>query len=226
MKVAIAFSGRGSNMESILEYAKDQPDIEIVGAVTNNKKAAGIEIARNYGIPIHVMPWVTPESGCSLLKSILETRDAELLVLAGFMKILPPMFFRIWNGTTVNIHPSLLPKYKGLNTHERVLEAGDQISGCSVHFVTEELDGGPLIGQSIVQVLSKDTPDTLAARVLDFEHRLYPAMIRLICEGTISFKDNNTYFRDIVLTNPIVIDTRQGISNAQRFYTGESNVPS
>ncbi len=152
MNIAVLISGRGSNLQAI--------------------KDAGIDVS----IVISKFTGTDQE-----LLDKLEPHNIDLIVLAGYMRILSPLFIEQYEGRIINIHPSLLPKYKGLNTHQRVLDAGDKWHGCTVHFVTEELDEGPIIEQERVAVLSDDTPETLAARVLAVEHELYPRIIKSWC---------------------------------------------
>jgi len=177
-KVAVLISGRGSNMSALIEAAKaDDYPAEIVLVVSNKPDAMGLEVARSENIPAiaidHTEFEAREDFEEALHKALLE-HDVEIVVLAGFMRKLTGSFTGKWQGAMINIHPSLLPKYKGLNTHQRALDAGDKEHGCTVHYVTAELDGGPIIMQATVPVLEGDTPDDLAARILVQEHRIFP----------------------------------------------------
>ncbi|NNM75572.1 phosphoribosylglycinamide formyltransferase [Sphingomonas sp. ID1715] len=175
-KVAVLISGRGSNMAALL-YASRLPDcpFEIVLVASDKADAAGLKLAEAEGVATFAAPAGLKRAELfATLDGALRASGAEFLALAGFMRILPYDFVTRWNGRIVNIHPSLLPKYKGLDTHARALDARDLVAGCSVHIVTAELDDGPVLGQVEVAVLPSDTPDSLAARVLIAEHQLYP----------------------------------------------------
>ena len=175
-RVAILISGRGSNMRALAEQAKGYA----VALVASNKPdAPGLEWAQARGL----QTWALESKGMSKedfdrqLSAAIEANDAGTIALAGFMRILSPWFVSEWRGRIVNIHPSLLPKYRGLDTHARAIAAGDPVSGCSVHVVTEELDSGELLGQAEVPVEPDDTPAALEQRVLAAEHALYPNIL-------------------------------------------------
>jgi phosphoribosylglycinamide formyltransferase-1 len=175
-RVAVLISGRGSNMRALVEQASGYE----VALVASNKPAAeGLAWAKERNLPTWALEskGVDKEEYDRLLSSALEERDIGTIALAGFMRILSPWFVERWAGRIINIHPSLLPKYRGLDTHARALEAGDQVSGCSVHVVTEELDAGEVLGQTEVPILPGDTPQTLEQRVLAAEHELYPRIL-------------------------------------------------
>ncbi|MFN7398083.1 MAG: phosphoribosylglycinamide formyltransferase, partial [Sandaracinobacter sp.] len=171
-------SGRGSNMEAIARAAADPAwPGEIVLVLANKADAAGLDTAAALGLPTLSIPsrdHPTRDSFDAALTSALDAHGAEAIALAGFMRILTPGFIRRWEGRIVNIHPSLLPKYPGLDTHARALAAGDAQGGCTVHIVTETLDDGPILAQAPVPIRPGDTADMLAQRVLDQEHQLYP----------------------------------------------------
>ncbi len=177
--VAVLLSGTGSNMAALL-YASRLPDVSyrIVLVVSDRPYAPGLDLARAEGIPTVAVPRTgsKPEHE-DKLQAALDDSGAEVVTLAGYMRVLSPAFVARWEGRMLNIHPSLLPKYKGLGTHSRALAAGDALAGCSVHLVTAELDDGPVLGQLAVTVQDGDTPDTLAARVLIAEHQLYPRVL-------------------------------------------------
>lgn len=177
-RVAILISGRGSNMVALAKAAADPAyPAEIVLVLSNKADAAGLETAAAMGIKTaHVShrDFPTREAFDMAVSEIVDAHGAEIIALAGFMRILSPAFIKRWEGRILNVHPSLLPKYQGLDTHARAIEAGDTQAGCTVHVVTERLDDGPVVAQAAVPVLSGDTPDTLSARVLVEEHRIYP----------------------------------------------------
>lgn len=186
-RVGVLISGRGSNMRAIVEAARahDCP-YEVVLVVSNNPDAAGLAEARDLGIATfaHSHRGMDRVAFDRLIDSALREAGAEWIALAGYMRLLSPEFIARWPGRIVNIHPSLLPKYKGLDTHARALAAGDTRHGCSVHVVTPELDDGPVVAQAEIAILDGDTPETLADRVLVEEHRLYPqALARLILDA-------------------------------------------
>ncbi|WP_291844753.1 phosphoribosylglycinamide formyltransferase [Maricaulis sp.] len=186
-KIAVLISGRGSNMQALIEAAQDEDfPAEIVLVASNNPDAAGLEIARAAGIETEVVnhrEFDDRESFEEALDSTIRLYGARIVCLAGFMRILTPWFTERWRDLLINIHPSLLPAFKGLHTHERALEAGVRIHGCTVHYVRPEMDDGPIIGQAAVPVLPGDTPDTLSARVLQAEHALYAQCVALACSG-------------------------------------------
>lgn len=188
-RTAILISGRGSNMQALVDAARaDDYPAEIVLIASNRPDAPGLEWANARGLPtvaIDHKRYATREAFEDALQKALEAAGTELVALAGFMRLMTPAFVERWRDRMINIHPSLLPSFKGLHTHERVLAAGVRITGCTVHFVRPEMDEGPIIGQAAVPVLSGDDPDTLAARVLAAEHRLYPAGLKLVASGRI-----------------------------------------
>ena len=176
-KVAILISGRGSNMQALVENAGDAYGIVLVAS--DKPDAAGLLWARDQGIATYALSpkGIGKAAYEAALDQALRGAGAEFLALAGYMRLLSDEFVGRWRDRIVNIHPSLLPKYKGLDTHARAIEAGDATAGCSVHVVTEELDGGAVLGQAQVPIAPGDTADTLAARVLAEEHRLYPRVL-------------------------------------------------
>jgi phosphoribosylglycinamide formyltransferase-1 len=189
-RVGILISGRGSNMSALIEAAK-APDYpaQIVGVLSNRAAAPGLTSAASEGIATASLAQSkvpTREMFEDLMTQVLESWDVELICLAGFMRILGEDFVNRWSGRMINIHPSLLPAYRGLHTHERALADGATRHGCTVHFVTPGLDEGPAILQAEVPVLGDDTPETLAARVLVEEHRIYPLALRLLAEGKVA----------------------------------------
>jgi phosphoribosylglycinamide formyltransferase 1 len=189
-RVAILISGRGSNMKALIEAAR-APDYpaEIVGVLSNRAAAVGLETAAGQGIATASLAqskFLTRDMFEDVMTQILESWDVDLVCLAGFMRILGDDFVNHWAGRIINIHPSLLPLYKGLHTHERALADGAKVHGCTVHFVTPGLDEGAPILQAEVPVLEDDTPDSLADRILIEEHRIYPEALRMLAAGEIA----------------------------------------
>jgi phosphoribosylglycinamide formyltransferase 1 len=186
-RVAILLSGGGSNMVRLVESMGQGHPARPVLVMSNDPKAGGLIKAADMGVPVASVdhkPFGKDRAAFEAqLIAHLDAAEPDILCLAGFMRILTPDFIRHFEGRMLNIHPSLLPKYKGLHTHERAIAAGDTEAGCSVHEVTAELDGGPILGQAQVPVLPDDTADTLAARVLVQEHRLYPEALRRFAAG-------------------------------------------
>lgn len=187
LRLAILISGRGSNMMSLLQAcrAPDYP-AEPVLVVSNRPDAAGLQRAQEAGVRTLTIDHRRFENDRELFEqaimAALEEARTDIIALAGFMRVLTPRFVERWAGHLINIHPSLLPKYPGLDTHQRALQAGDTESGCTVHYVSAGVDEGELLAQARVRVFTGDTPDTLAARVLEAEHRLYPAALAMACD--------------------------------------------
>jgi phosphoribosylglycinamide formyltransferase 1 len=177
-RVGVLISGTGSNMKALVVAGREAScPFEVVCVASNKADAGGIAWAREQGIATHVInhkDFATREAFDAALHAYLQSQRLDLIACAGFMRIMTPVLIAPWAGRMVNIHPSLLPKYKGLHTHQRAIEAGDTEAGCSVHWVTTELDCGEVIAQARVPILAGDTPEALAARVLVEEHRLYP----------------------------------------------------
>ena len=186
LRVAILISGGGSNMVKLVESMTGDHPARPVLVASNDPDAKGLERAASMGIAVasvdHRRFGGDRHAFETELHSVLAAAKPDIICCAGFMRILTAEFTGKWQGKMLNIHPSLLPKYKGLNTHARAIEAGDDEAGCSVHELTAELDGGPILGQSRVPILPDDTPETLAARVLVEEHRLYPRVLRNFAE--------------------------------------------
>ncbi|MEN8195894.1 MAG: phosphoribosylglycinamide formyltransferase, partial [Pseudomonadota bacterium] len=188
-KVAVLISGRGSNMQALVRAcaAPDYP-AEVVLVLSNRADAAGLDFAREAGIPTAVIShkdFPDRASFDAAMDTEINRHGAELICLAGFMRLLDARIIKAWRDRMINIHPSLLPSFRGLDTHERALEAGVKLAGCSVHFVRAEVDTGPIIAQAAVPVLPGDTPDSLAARILEQEHLIYPMALRLLAEGRV-----------------------------------------
>lgn len=184
--IVVLISGRGSNMEAVVQAcATEGWNARIAAVVSNQPDAAGLAFARARGIPTAVVDHrehASRESFDAALQQVIDRHAPQLLVLAGFMRILTPGFVNHYAGRLVNVHPSLLPAFTGLWTHRRAIEAGCKLAGATVHFVTAELDHGPIIAQAVVPVLPGDTEATLAARVLAREHVLYPRVVRWLVE--------------------------------------------
>jgi phosphoribosylglycinamide formyltransferase-1 len=191
-RTAVLISGRGSNMMALVEAARDPAyPAEIACVVSNRADAKGLDFASAHGIPARVIDhkaYASREQFEATLDSYLRSMHVEIIALAGFMRVLTAGFIAGWEGRMINIHPSLLPAYKGLHTHERALADGAKLHGCSVHLVTPELDGGPVLMQAEVPVLPGDTPESLAARVLIEEHKLYPRALAMLA-GRLARKD-------------------------------------
>ncbi|MGE7993359.1 phosphoribosylglycinamide formyltransferase [Pseudomonas sp. NPDC089554] len=185
--VVVLLSGSGSNLQALIDsLGAQQGPARIRAVVSNRADAYGLERAKAAGIDTAVLEhggFEGREAFDAALVALVDSFQPDLVVLAGFMRILSGAFVRHYHGRLLNIHPSLLPKYKGLHTHQRALDAGDAEHGCSVHFVTEELDGGPLVVQAVVPVAAKDTAQTLAQRVHQQEHLIYPLAVRWFAEG-------------------------------------------
>lgn len=187
VRVAVLISGAGSNMAALIDAA-GQPDspFEIVLVLSNRPEAGGLAVAAGKGVATAVVdhrPFGKDRAAHEqAVQTVLEAHGVELVALAGYMRLLTPLLVGRWAGRMLNIHPSLLPKYPGLDTHARALAAGDAEAGCSVHLVTEGVDDGPLLGQASVPVLPGDTPASLAQRVLAAEHQLYPRVLAEVCQ--------------------------------------------
>ena len=186
-RTAILISGGGSNMVTLVQSMTGDHPARPCLVLANDPAAGGLDKAAALGVPTAVVdhrPFGRDRAGFEgELSRVLAAHAPDIICLAGFMRVLTPDFVTRWQGRMLNIHPSLLPKYPGLHTHARALEAGDAEAGCSVHEVTAELDGGPILGQARVPVLAGDTPESLAARVLVQEHRLYPMVLRRFADG-------------------------------------------
>ncbi len=189
-RIVILISGRGSNLQSILEA---KLDAQVAAVISNNPAARGVDIARKFGVDTAVIDHRAFPDRASFDTALADKADfcrPDLLVLAGFMRILGEGFLKRFGGRIMNIHPSLLPAFPGVDTHRRALQEGVRIHGCTVHFVTSELDHGPIIAQAAVPVLSGDNEERLAARVLEQEHRIYPQAIRWFLDGKLKLEGN------------------------------------
>ena len=197
VRTAVLISGRGSNLQALIDAAADPSfPAEIVLVISNVADVYGLERAQQAGIATVVISHkgLSREAFDAKVDAALEAADVQLVCLAGFMRILSDGFTRKWEGRMLNIHPSLLPAFKGVHVHEQALKAGVKFSGCTVHFVVPELDSGPIVEQAVVPVLANDTPDSLAARVLEQEHVIYPAALRLVAEGKVKLEGGRAVF--------------------------------
>lgn len=189
LKVGVLISGRGSNLQALID-ACAAPDFpaEIVLVISNKAGARGLERAQRAGIPTEVIPHTAfdeREGFDAALDEALNRAGVGLVCMAGFMRLLSEWFAERWRDRVLNVHPSLLPSFRGLNVHERIIEAGVRFAGCTVHFVRPAVDEGPIVIQAAVPVLSDDDPESLAARVLEAEHRIFPAALRMVAEGRV-----------------------------------------
>lgn len=187
-RVAILISGRGSNMIALIKAAKEHGfPAEIAVVISNRADAAGLALAAQEGVPavtIESKPFGKDRAAFeAVLQSTLDAHQVELICLAGFMRLFTAEFVEAWYGKMLNIHPSLLPSFPGLDPHAQALKAGVKVSGATVHFVTPETDAGPVVMQGVVEVRDDDTPDTLSARILAIEHQIYPNALRLLASG-------------------------------------------
>jgi phosphoribosylglycinamide formyltransferase 1 len=195
-RTAILISGRGSNMAALIAAARS-PDFpaEVALVLSNKPDAAGLALAKNAGIAVAAVDhkiYAGRDEFEGSMQAMLDIHRIDLICLAGFMRILSAPFVSRWRGRIINIHPSLLPSFPGLDTHRRALQAGVKIHGCTVHFVESELDAGPIIAQSEIAVLDDDTPESLAARVLEKEHELYARALSLVASGKATIENGRT----------------------------------
>jgi phosphoribosylglycinamide formyltransferase-1 len=208
LPVTILISGRGSNMEAIARAGiEGRIPARVTSVISDRPDARGLEIARSLGIEAEAVPQPAGSGRAAygvVLAEAVSRHDPGLVVLAGFMKILAPVFTQRFAGRLLNIHPSLLPRFPGLHTHRRVLEAGDGRHGCTVHFVNEELDAGPRIIQAVVPVRPGDDEEALSARVQHWEHIIYPEAVGLFAEGRLSLRDNACWLDGRRLDQPLM----------------------
>ncbi|ELM3617178.1 phosphoribosylglycinamide formyltransferase [Aeromonas sobria] len=193
MRIIVLISGNGSNLQAILDHcASGKIAGEVVGVISNKADAYGLVRAKDAGVATAILTqqqFASREEYDTALLALMADYQPDLVVLAGFMRILSPQLVHHFAGRMLNIHPSLLPKYQGLHTHQRAIDAGDSEHGTSVHFVTEELDGGPVILQARVPIFEGDAADEVAARVQAQEHNIYPLVVRWFCEGRLQMVD-------------------------------------
>ncbi|HEU4778781.1 MAG TPA: phosphoribosylglycinamide formyltransferase [Steroidobacteraceae bacterium] len=208
LPVAVVISGRGGNMEAIARSSLTPGSpFKVVRIIADRENAGGLARAASLGIPASIVPvkqFADRASFDAALAAELEATGARLVALAGFMRILSAEFVQRFEGRLLNIHPSLLPKYKGLDTHVRALAAGDSHHGASVHFVTAELDGGPVIMQGRLRIRSGETPEAVSARVHTLEHIIYPHVCTLIAAGRVEWRAGSVYCDGALLTSPLI----------------------
>lgn len=220
MPIVVLISGRGSNLQALIEAAHDDGlPVEIRAVISDRPDAVGLDHARRAGIPAVVVDRRAHRGRDAFeaaLAGEIERHAPALIVLAGFMRVLTAGFVQRFEGRMVNIHPSLLPRFPGLDTHRRAIEEGSTEHGASVHFVTAEVDGGPLIVQGRLRIGPGETAAGLAERVLRIEHRLYPLAIRLIAEGRVRMRDNDILFDGAPLAGPLDLADFRAASGHQR----------
>jgi len=207
LPVAVVISGRGSNMEAIVRAAQAANQFQVVSVIADRENAGGLARAAVLGIPTRVVPlkqFADRASFEAALAAEIDASGARLVALAGFMRILSAEFVQRFAGMLLNIHPSLLPKYKGLDTHARAIAAGDTFHGASVHYVTAELDGGPVIMQGRIKLRASDTPELVSARVHALEHIIYPHVCSLIATGRVECRNSSVYFDGERLAAPLI----------------------
>jgi len=203
MRIAVLVSGNGSNLQALIDANLSG---QIIGVLSNKANAYALQRAEKANIATAVIShkdYPDRESFDDAMHQQLLAWEIDLVILAGFMRILTPNFVSKWQGKMLNIHPSLLPVYKGINTHQRVLNTGDRLHGCTVHFVTAELDAGQSIAQSAIQVSLHDTVDSLAQRVHKLEHFIYPQVAEWLCNGQLTWTNGQAYFNKKPLERPI-----------------------
>ncbi len=209
MNIVVVISGNGSNLQAIIDAQQaGQLKSNISGVVSNRPNAFGLERAQKAGIPTSIVDHTDFSDRESFEQSYIEAIDAyqpDWVILAGFMRILTPLFVRHYKGRMLNIHPSLLPKYPGLHTHQSAIDAGDSEHGASIHFVTEELDDGPAFLQGVVPILENDTAESLAQRVHQIEHIIYPEAIRWCEEGRLQWQETHCTLDNQIVEHPHIM---------------------
>jgi len=205
-RIVVLLSGSGTTLQSMIDT---NLPAEICAVISNKPDVMGLSRAQEAGIPTHVLEHTGYESREAFdhdLKGLIDQYEADLVVLAGFMRILSDDFVNHYNGRLINIHPSLLPKYKGMHTHQRVMDAGEPLHGSSVHFVNAELDGGPVLLQARLPVLAADSVESLELRIKTKEHLIYPTAITWLAEGRIELTDGEIHMDGKKMTGPVVMD--------------------
>ncbi|WP_085904431.1 phosphoribosylglycinamide formyltransferase [Kiloniella majae] len=209
LKVGVLISGRGSNLQALLDAAADPAfPAEIVLVVSNVPNVAGLDRAKKAGVATATINHRDYKSRIDFDNAVTETlksSDVEFVCLAGFMRLVTQEFVEHWHNRMINIHPAILPLFPGLDTHQRALDEGCKLHGCTVHFVRHEMDSGPIVGQAAVPVLPEDTESSLAARVLTAEHKLYPECLKLIAEKNITITGNGLTFKQAPQTTEEII---------------------
>jgi len=213
LPLAVLVSGNGSNLQALLDAAaRGEIHVEPRVVVSDRPGAYALERAARAGVGARVLEardYADRASYDAALGELLDASGAELVALAGFMRVLSPCIVQRWAGRMLNIHPALLPSYRGLHTHRRVLAAGERVHGASVHFVTEELDGGPVVVQARTPVLDGDDETQLAARVLRVEHRIYPLAVGWFASGRLELRDGRPHLDGVALDAPVSYDARE-----------------
>jgi len=206
LKLVVLISGEGTNLQAIIDSIKTNTlHAKVVAVISNKTSAGGLARAQKEFIPAYVIPKKNKESRKAYderLASVFNNIEHDLIVLAGFMRIFSENLANQFKGKMINIHPSLLPKYRGLHTHQKALDAGDKEHGCSIHFVTPELDGGPLIAQAQTLIEAEDNPLTLSAKVQTLEHKMYPLVLQWFAENRILMKDEKVFLDGTLLVKP------------------------
>ena len=202
--IVVFISGTGSNLAAIIGQQK-QYLYRVSLVISDNQQAKGLDYARQNNIPVFTFKWDKKDRQLLTIQDIIKQHQCQLIVLAGFMKILPEAFIQAFKQKIINIHPSLLPKYPGLHTHQRVIDNSDTTHGATVHYVNAQLDAGKRISQSVIEVDQNATSQSLAKQLLFREHSLLPYTIDLICQNRVQWHDNNLYFDHKILTTPIMI---------------------
>ncbi|BAF61379.1 phosphoribosylglycinamide formyltransferase [Candidatus Vesicomyidisocius calyptogenae] len=203
MNGVVLISGNGSNLQSIIDHSI-AIDLKIRAVISNHTNAYGLKLSEHENIPTHTLShknFSSREKFDQALSNIINQYNPEIIILAGFMRILSAEFTHQYSGKILNTHPSLLPKFKGLNTHQRVIEAKEKQHGVSIHFVTRQLDGGPIIAQTSINIIDTDTKETLAKRVLLEEHKLFPKVIHWFTQGRLKLKGNQAILDGKILSN-------------------------
>lgn len=213
-RIVVLISGSGSNLQSLIDVAQHNKMAGSISAVISNRPDAfGLERARRAGIKTYALDhsaYASREAFDKKLVTLIDQQNADLVVLAGYLRILSADFVTHYSGKLLNIHPSLLPKYPGLNTHRRALAAGETEHGASIHFVTQDLDCGPLIIQARIPIAKNDTEQSLAHKVLTQEHRIYPLVVKWFCEQRLKLKQHTAVLDDLLLTAPMQFDINTG----------------
>jgi len=206
-RVTVLISGSGSNLQALIDARQQgKLDMDLTQVISNRADAPGLQRAAKAGVPSSVLPHTefrSREEYDQALTELIAAQDPELVVLAGFMRIVGPPVIKAFGGRMINLHPSLLPLYRGTDTYRRALQAGDKEHGASIHFVSGELDGGPLISQVRIPVLAQDTAEALAARLAPREHELIVATTRLFCERLVRCRDERVFYADKLLLQPL-----------------------
>lgn len=209
LPLAVLVSGFGSNLQALLDAAAaGRLDVEFRLVASDRPEAPGLKRARRAGLPIAALPpdeFADRDAWNAAVDAALHASGAELVVLAGFMRVLGPELVHAWRGRMLNVHPSLLPRHRGLHTHRRALQAGDRMHGTSIHFVTEELDGGPVVLQARVPILPGDDEGALHTRIQAREHEVYPRVVQWIADGWLEWRDDGPWLFGRRLAEPVVV---------------------